>query len=145
MSETSTKYISHEYNCGFARSAIRELTSKVRNIATDKQQRMTAFQDLFKDCANYAIPLSYFDESFNRGSIFNRHCDKIIEGWNKKWHPPETRLQYESTFSMANWKALPAQEQQKHTLACCQECCNEHQVLQLSFPLKPCYLGKPLA
>ena len=47
-------------------------------------------------------------------------------------------------FSIANWKALTSQGEQKHTLACCQECCNEYQVLQQSFPLKPCYLEEPL-
>ena len=105
---------------------------------------MTDFQVLFKDCPNYGIPPSYFDASSNRGSLFNRHCDKIIEGWRKKWHPSENRLKYETTFSMANWKALNTHEQQKHTLTRCQECCNEHQVLQQSFPLKPCYLDQPL-
>ena len=45
---------------------------------------------------------------------------------------------------MANWKVLNTQEQQKHTLAHCQECCNEQQVLQQSFPLKPCYMDQPL-
>ena len=70
--------------------------------------------------------------------------DKVIEGWSKKWHPSENRLEYENTFSIANWKALTALEKQKHTLTCCQECCNEYQVLQQSFPLKPCYLEEPL-
>ena len=144
MSETSAKHFSLDFNCGFARCAIRELTPKVRNSAIDKQQRMTGFQELFKDCPDYGVPLSYFDASSNRGSLFNRHCDKVIEGWSKKWHPSENRLEYEKTFSIANWKALTALEKQKHTLACCQECCNEYQVLQQSFPLKPCYLEEPL-
>ena len=39
---------------------------------------------------------------------------------------------------------MTVQEQQKHTMARCQQCCNEHQVLQQSFPLRPCYLEKPL-
>ena len=93
---------------------------------------------------DYGISMSYFDASSNRGSLFNHHCDKVIEGWSKKWPPSENRLEYEKTFSIANWKALTALEKQKHTLAFCQECCNEYQVLQQSFPLKPCYLEEPL-
>ena len=104
MTESSAKHFSLDFNCGFARCAIRELTPKVRNAAIDKQQRMTGFQELFKDCPDYGIPISYFDASSNRGSLFNRHCDKVIEGWSKKWHPSEHRLEYENTFSIANWK-----------------------------------------
>jgi hypothetical protein len=144
MTETSAKHFSLDFNCGFARCAIRELTPKVRNAVLDKQQIITGFQELFKDCPDYGIPPSYFDASSNRGSLFNRHCNKIVEGWSKKWHPSENRSKYESTFSMANWKALTAQDKQKHSLACRQECCNEHQILQQSFPLKPCYLEEPL-
>ena len=105
---------------------------------------MTDFKEIFEGCPNYGISPSYFDASSDRGSLFYRHCDKIIESWSKKWHPPENRLKYESTFSMANWKALSAQEQEKHTLVRCHECCNKHQALQQSFPLKPCYSEEPL-
>ena len=44
---------------------------------------------------------------------------------------------------MANWKALSAQEQEKHTLVRCHECCNKHQALQQSFPLKPSLVPRP--
>ena len=114
MSETSAKHFSLNFNCGFVRCAICELTPKVGNSAIDKQQRMTGFQELFKDCPDYGIPMSYFDASSNRSSLFNRHCDKVIEGWSKKWYPSENRLEYERTFSTANWKALTALEKQKH-------------------------------
>lgn len=144
MAETSRNYIRLEFNCGFARCAVCTLTTKDRNTATDKQQRMTGFQDLFKDCPNYGIRPSYFEVKSTGISTFNCHCAEIIEGWNRKWHPSENRKQYESTFSVANWKALPLPKKQKHTLTCCQECCNEQQGLQQSFLLKPCYFDKPL-
>ena len=102
MTETLAKHLSLNFNCGFARCAIRKLTPKVRNAAVDKQQRTTCFQELFKDCPDYGIPMSYFDASSNRGSLFNCHCDKVIEGWSKKWHPSENRFEYENTFSIAN-------------------------------------------
>ena len=140
MTDTSVKHISLMRNCGFAQCAIHELASKF-----GKRQQLTAeFQDVFKDCPSYGLPPSYFDDDARQVSPFNRHCDKIIASWNKKWHPPESRQKYESTFSIANWKALSVQVRQKHTLACCQECCSNHQDLQLSFPLKPCYEDTPL-
>ena len=71
MTETSAKHLSLDFNCGFARCAVRELTPKVQNAATDKQQRMTGFQELFKNCPDYGISPSYFDVSSNRGSLFD--------------------------------------------------------------------------
>ena len=59
MTETSAKHFSLDFNYGFARCAIRELTPKVRNAAIDEQQRMTGFQELFKDCPDYGIPMSF--------------------------------------------------------------------------------------
>lgn len=90
-------------------------TDTQRSECCYKQERMSDFQNMFKDCPDYGIP-PYFDASSNWGSLFNCHCDKIIEGWSKKWHPPENIFKYETTFLMANWNALTTQKQQKHTL-----------------------------
>lgn len=131
-------------NCGFARCAIRELTPKGKHAVIDKRQRMLDFQDLFKDCPNYGLSSAYFeDTSKGRETTFNRHCDKIIESWSKKWHPPEKRSLY-STFAMSNWKALPMEKKLRHTLSCCQECYIKQGALQMCFPLKPHYTDKPI-
>ena len=141
----TTLQVSLQYNCGYARCAIRELTTKDRNIAVDKRTRMSEFQDLFGDCPNYGIlPSHFIEQSSTHSPLFNRHCDKIIQGWNKNWHPPENRQTYEKTFSTRNWKALCVEDKRKHTLSCCRECCIAHQQLQASFPLKPCYSNEPL-
>ena len=98
---------SFKFNCGFARCAIHELTPKGRNSATDKPRRMTEFHDLFKDCPNYGLSSTYFENTSKcRESTFDRHCETIIQSWRKKWHPPEKRSLYETTFSIENWKAL---------------------------------------
>ena len=78
MTEASAKHLSFDFNCGFARCAIRKLTPKIRNATTNKNQRMTDFKEIFEGCPNYGIS-PYFDASSDRGSLFNRHCDKIIE------------------------------------------------------------------
>ena len=59
-----------------------------RKAVIDKQQRMLDFRDLFKDCPNYGLSSTYFEDTSNgRESTFDRHCDKIIESWKRKWHP----------------------------------------------------------
>ena len=140
-----TNSYSFKFNCGFARCAIRELTPKGRNSATDKPRRMTEFHDLFKDCPNYGLSSTYFENTSKcRESTFDRHCETIIQSWRKKWHPPEKRSLYETTFSIENWKALPLDKKLKHTLSCCQECYNQQEDLQMCFPLKPHYTDKPI-
>ena len=143
MSDTSHKHsVSLQFNCGYARCAIRELTPRSQKV--DKQKRASDFQDLFKDCPHYGISQSYFKDNSGRPSLFNRHCDKIIRSWSKKWHPAEQRKKYESSFSISAWKTLSTVGQQKHTLACCQECCKKHEELQLGFPLKPNYKSESM-
>ena len=43
-----------------------------------------------------------------RLDVHSRDCTKILQAFNKKWHPKESRQQYEEVFSLANWKALSA-------------------------------------
>ena len=141
----TTLQVSLQYNCGYARCAIRELTSKSRNVGNDNQKRMCEFQDIFRDCPNYGLPPSHFiNKSSSRPPLFDRHCDSIIQGWNNKWHPPQSRKTYEQTFSISNWKSLCVEEKQKHTLSFCRECCIKQPDIQASFPLKPCYSIEPL-
>ena len=127
-------------NCGFARCAIRELTT--RN--TDKVKRAFEFHELFKDCPNYGIEESYFDKIGTNDSLFNRHCSKIIDSWQKKWHPKESRLDYERTFAISKWKELPDDEKQLHTLSCCHQCHKLHLDTQSKFPQKPIFQPTPI-
>ena len=125
-----------EFNCGFARAAVRELTPKTHGKQTvDKSKRAQDFKQLFAD-ADYVFPEAYFDGGKN-GSPFDRNCNTILRIWNKKWHPPESRLQYESIFSVESWKALPHKGQ--HTLARCQACLVVHGDIQRTFPEGPHY------
>ena len=118
-------------------NAIRELASKF-----GKRQLTAEFQDMFKDCPSYGLPPSNFDDT-RQVSPFNHHSDKIIASWNKKWHPQENRQKYEEYILNCKLKSFICAGATEHTLACCQECCSNHQDLQLSFPLKPCYEDTP--
>ena len=107
---------------------------KFETLLQTNNEEMVSFQNLFKDCPDYGIPPFYFDVNSNRVHCSTATVTKSLRvGVRNGTHPK----MYENTFSMANWTALPAQEQQKHTLACCQECCNEHQVLQQWDTSKP--------
>jgi len=84
--------------------------------------------------------LSLFEcNSFN-SSKFDRICDKILNIFSKKWHPPSARIEYQATFSTAKWNTLSDEDKSKHTLSSCKACYHEHQRLQELFPAKPIFV-----
>ena len=140
MASCCIRHITLEINCGFARCAIRELTPKTNGRKQiDTQQRASEFKQLFSECTNYGIDEIYFNDDGKNGSLFNRDCTKILQSFKKKWHPQETRCDYEKPFSTANWKALPLVKKQLHTLAKCKACHKQYPHLQLVYPQGPYY------
>jgi len=57
----------------------------------------------------------------------------------KWWHPCTRRIEYETTFSIANWKSLAEEKKKEHTLSNCVSCSQKFPELQASFPGKPIY------
>ena len=128
-----------QINCGYARTAIRELTSTSRakhRGVVHKLQRATEFRQLF-DLPTYELPSNLFDSCATKWSPFDKHCDTIVKLFLKKWHPTAKRVEYTNTFSIEKWKALPESEKSKHTLSKCKACC--HEDIQKAFPGKPVY------
>ena len=129
-----------QVNCGYARAAIRELSSpeelKSRKEIAFEGCRQN-FLSLFSSVTTYGIPEEY-QISGNRN--FNNTCEKILDNFSKKWHPSSKRLEYLSCFSTENWKHLASCEKDKHTLAFCVACYNDHHELQRCFPGKPMYI-----
>ena len=121
-------------NCGYARTAVRELSIQHKG---QNQQRADAFQEQFK-CSNFAIPEHYFQQT-KHGSIFNRHSNRIVEGFSKRWHPTESKKQYQDTFLRKEWDKITEGERGKHTMSSCSACALGHDELQTKFPLKPTY------
>ena len=77
MASNCVQYTTLEVNCGFARVAIRELTPKIHGYQQiDTQKRALEFRELFKDCSNYGIEDSYFED--RNDSMFNRDCSRIL-------------------------------------------------------------------
>ena len=95
MANDCVKHTVLKINCGFARTAMRELTPK-RNghILIDKQKRETEFQNLFGECTGYVREASYFTDNGNNDSQFNRDCERILDFFRMKWNPNEAKLQY---------------------------------------------------
>ena len=98
-----------DINCGFACTAIRELTpcTKGPNKQIDKEKRASEFKELFVQCPKYGLNESYFDSSGLNGSLFDRDCEKIGSYFSGWWNPKESRVEYQQVFSSKNWKALP--------------------------------------
>ena len=82
---TPGQYITLDFNYGYARCAIHEYTLKGSKL-TDKSKRESDFRDLFTECPNYGLTLSYFASS-NDGSL-TVTVKKIITAWRKKKMAP---------------------------------------------------------
>ena len=99
MAQSCLRYVTLEVNCGFSRTAIRELTNRNKGSRNDidAQRRALEFRKLFKDCPNYCENGSYFDSCRYNASQFDRDCEKVLLHFHKKWHP---RLDYENNFQL---------------------------------------------
>ncbi len=135
--------VSLQVNCGFARTAIFEYspTTRGRNsrMGIDKEERVSKFKAMFssgKNC-NYTYPNKYFERS-RATSLFDRHCEKIVDGFAKKW-PEGTKQRYLKQFSTKKWSELPIEEKHQHTYGHCSKCHDKYESLQIAFPVKPTY------
>jgi hypothetical protein len=77
MATSCVHHISIEINCGFARTAIRELTP--RNEQVDKQQRARKFKQLYDGCSGFGFGTGYREKTA-------RDCTKSFR-YLTKWHP----------------------------------------------------------
>ena len=93
-SQNNEKCVPWQFNCGFARVSVREL-SKLRKgasaISLDRKVRATEFQKLFSEVSEFERPVEYFNASMN--SHFNKHCKYINECFSRKW-PVQGRVLY---------------------------------------------------
>ena len=71
---------------------------------------------------NYQVTSTAFGSSF-------MFISNISNKFKKKWHPKDARLDYEKSFSIANWKALPLDKKQLHTLSKCKACHKQPQAI----------------
>ena len=96
-----------DFNCGFARTAVRELSlDKSLFGFHDFQGRQEKFAELF-DIPSFGIPPNYFSSN---PSKFDRQCHEINSYFSKKWKSSDVRDNYLSTFSIAKWKSMSINE-----------------------------------
>ena len=144
MAGNFDRHVTLIFNCGFARRAIWELTPKLRwKNPSNITKRSTEFKDLLCQHEQFGVPQSYFDSRNTKASQFERVCDSIWKIWSKKWHPNNSRQEYEITFATQKWKDLSEEQQQKHTLEKCKACERLHD-LQMAFPQGPHYEGEKI-
>lgn len=127
-----------QINCGYARTAIRELTPVHRQSLTPtiKEQRRSEFQSIFS-C--FKFPPNEMAQNSRGEFLFDKHCDTILSMFAKKWVPTTMRVAYETHLSLKNWKALSASKKEEHTLSSCVACSRNSKDLQKAFPGKPIY------
>ena len=130
-----------QINCGYARTAIRELSATKKGSGRkniDRTKRATDFKTIFSLPA-YGLTDDLFDCHKSGCSRFDYLCECTLNAFAKKWHPPNTRLQYIETFSITKWNKLTNAVKENHSLGNCNACYSLHLLLQQAFPDKPIY------
>ena len=130
-----------QFNCGYARSAVKEITSelaagKLGKAArvVDCKLRMERFQSLF-NLPSYGIPKGFYEStSAKRPPVFEARCEAILDAFSAKWNSNCKRQEYLMTFTQRKWRKLPAAEKAKHSLEKCTACATQHAELQERFP-----------
>ena len=139
-------------NCGYAWTCIYQ-NSNPKGIGSkaclniDTQARAINFRSEFGNVSNHGIPTGYFKcKGKSQKSQFDHDCEKILDGFKAKFRSDIglNRDNYIHTFSHQNWSELSDTEKEQHTLSKCKCCCQLHEALQLSFPLKPAYQPEPV-
>ena len=133
--------IALQINCGFCRVSIKELSnnSKFKRTNIDIEARERKFREQFLyQLAGESVADMFTTSSSDRTSLFNRHCNVIVNMFSKKWKTTASRLQYLSTFSKSAWEKL-SQLEKKHTISNCQQCHQKHLEIQKTFPGKPIF------
>ena len=92
----SLKSVCLQLNCGFARTAIRELTPLGKRPSNSSIA--IGFRQLFGDVPNFGVTDGMFECSHHwKGSKFERNADIVIQYFAEKWRPAEMK-EASSTF-----------------------------------------------
>ena len=124
-------------NCGYFRTAIRELIPKQKGIYGRSFNEQTLIVELGK---LFSVP-GYGFEGLQSCYKFGMKCNEVLNAFTKKWHPKSARTEYESEFATCKWKALPDEVKNQHTLSNCSACYHKYESLQTAFPMRPVYVA----
>lgn len=72
------KHISLDFNCGYARTAVRELTPRGRwKSSTYDTERTKKFRELFDMHQTFGIEQLYFEQTDSKQSQFDQDCESL--------------------------------------------------------------------
>ena len=100
-------------NCGYFRTAIRELVPKRKGIHGRTFEISKLTQELSE---LFSVP-GYGFETIQSCPLFEKKCNQILNAFSRKWHPSSARRDYEMTFTLSKWKTLPDATKRMHSLS----------------------------
>ena len=126
-----------QFNCGFARCAVKEITAQLAAGKYGKAAREVntctraeTFSKLFGQ-ASFGICTT---TTSNRPSPFHAHCQAVLDAFKTGWSSQCKRQEYCIAFSLQRWRRLPNGEKARHSLQECTACPLQHADLQQAFP-----------
>lgn len=129
-----------QFNCGFARCAVKELTAQLagtegkatREVNRDKRAEM--FRTYFTQ-PSFGIPEDFFTATTTkRLPKFEDRCEAVLDAFAfRNWKSQCKRQEYLMTFTLQRWRKLTAAEKARHSLQKCMACAIQHGQLQEAF------------
>ena len=136
----SRQSIAWQFNCGYARVAVHELSAVKKGksrISINRKLRAEKFQKLFSENITFMRSPEFWKDTCS--SKFNVHCNFLLDCFKRKWYPTAAKDQYCESFSTSKWEALPCDVKKCHSLSECVYCAKEHLDLQKTFPGLPLF------
>lgn len=138
---TSATPVLLQFNCGYARCAVKEITVQLAAGTTGKaarvvnnQKRAEQFCKLFS-YPSFGIPVGFFKAtSAKRPPPFEARCGAVLDAFKTRWKSQCKRDEYLMAFTIKRWRKLAAAEKATHSLEKCMACAVQHADLQEAFP-----------
>ena len=108
-----------QFNCGYARVAVDELSAVKRGTSRNsinRKLRAEKFQKLFSDNSTFTRSPEFWKECSS--SKFSTHCKFVLDCFECKWYPAAAKKKYRESFSTSKWEALPI-DVKNHSLSMC--------------------------
>ena len=99
ISILSRQSIPWQFNCGYERVAVSELSAVKKSMSrnrTNRKLRAEKFQKLFSDGSTFMRSPESWKECC--GSKFNVHCNFVLDCFGHKWYRSAANLQYRESY-----------------------------------------------
>lgn len=115
-------------NCNFARCAVKHfMSTRMKRNKLPKGAMPQIVRDYNSNFGNVqALQVTH--------KLASKKFLPILRLFNNKWHPQESKNAYLSVFSVDEWKVLPPEEKETHTISDCKACCEKFAAFSNAFP-----------